>query len=321
MVKIQAIAQGNKAYANERNAGLVFVFAGATSGIGASTLEKLASMVESATFHIIGRSVSRFATQHSKLSNINPNLTIHFFEGDPSLLSDIDAFSQRIKTTSQKVDYLFLSPGLLPMAGPHYTKETLELCFALSYYSRLRLTSNLFPHLLASPRPRILSVLNGGKEKPLIEDDLGLVTRWTPTAVIAQTTTLTTLAFEHLASQHKDITFLHVYPGLVRTGIFSNLVAPQGAGVWERVKLALLRGVFGVLAWVLGANPEVAGERCAYVLTSPTYGPGVWLVNEVGDLVALSGVLSKYKESGWPEKVWGFTLGVFEAVLGKDAVV
>ncbi|KAK0725886.1 hypothetical protein B0H67DRAFT_571808 [Lasiosphaeris hirsuta] len=321
MVKVQTIAQGNKAFANERNAGLVFVFAGATSGIGSSTLERLASMVESATFHIIGRSASRFVAQHTRLSSLNPNLAIHFFEGDPSLLSDIDAFSQRIITASQKVDYLFLSPGLLPMAGPRYTKENLELCFALSYYSRLRLTSNLLPRLLASPHPRVLSVLNGGKEKKLIEDDLGLVTHWTPAAVIAQTTTLNTLAFEHLASQNKKLTFLHAFPGLVRTGIFSNLLAPQGAEVWVRVKLALLRALFRVLAWALGVEPEVAGERHAYVLTSPTYGPGSWLVNEVGDVMAPSGVVVKYKESGWPERAWGFTLGVFDAVLKRNPVM
>jgi len=54
------------------------------------------------------------------------------------------------------------------------TKEGLDRSFALFYYSRIRLIMNLLPLIRQSPRPRVLSVLNGGREKAMLDDDIGL---------------------------------------------------------------------------------------------------------------------------------------------------
>ena len=116
-MKLTAIAQANEAFANERHGGLVCVFAGAASGIGASTLEKLAPMLPSATFYVIGRLTERFSNQRATLERLNQTAKIIFFPGDVSLLSDVDAFSKAILDAEKKVDYLFMSPGRLPLAG------------------------------------------------------------------------------------------------------------------------------------------------------------------------------------------------------------
>lgn len=107
------------------------------------------------------------------------------------------------------------------------------MCFALSYYSRMRLTTNLLPLLRQSPRPRILSVVNGGREKQMRDDDIGLenAQNFTSCAAINHTTTMMTLAIEYLAENDKRITFMHAFPGLVATDNFSRLAAPESFGI------------------------------------------------------------------------------------------
>ncbi len=188
----------------------------------------------------------------------------------------------------------------------------------LSYYARMRLTSNLLPVLLASPHPRVLSVLNGGKEKAFNTTDLNLDKSWSPFAAIGQTTTMTSLAFDYLSQKNPRVTFLHAFPGLVRTDISTHLVAPAGAGFFRRVWAAVLRIVVGTLLYLFGIAPEQSGERHAYQLTSGTFQPGSWRVNEYCDVVKSVGVLGKLRGAGWPEKIWEFTLGVFERAVAAS---
>lgn len=118
MVNITAIKQSNEHFAGEHHEGLVCVFAGATSGIGASTLERMATMLQASTFYVIGRSEARFQAQHAKLSSNNSSCKVVFFEAEVSLLSDVDVVCKKIVAAEKKVDYLYMSPGLFPLNGP-----------------------------------------------------------------------------------------------------------------------------------------------------------------------------------------------------------
>lgn len=151
-------------------------------------------MLHEATIYVLGRSATRFASQRMKLESIYPGCNIVFIEVEISLLGEVDAACERIVGAERKVDYFYMSPGLIPLNGPEYTKEGLEICFALSYYTRMRLVSNLLPLLSQSQHPRVLSVLNGGKEKAIYDNDIGLAKNWSPIAVINHTTTMTTLS-------------------------------------------------------------------------------------------------------------------------------
>lgn len=189
------------------------------------------------------------------------------------------------------------------------------MCFALSYYSRMRLTSNLLPLLSQSPHPRVLSVLNGGREQPLIEHDIGLEENWSPLTVINHTTTMTSLAFEYLSASHKQITFMHAFPGWVQTDIFARMTPPESSGILWRITLATVRGVVAVAMAVFGMSTEESGERHAYHLTSGDFGPGAWRIGRLSDVVTSFGVLGRYRECGWPEKIWDYTLRVFGSVI------
>ncbi|KAH9993896.1 hypothetical protein F4779DRAFT_608440 [Xylariaceae sp. FL0662B] len=171
MVKATTIVQSNQEFSTQHHQddGVVAVFAGATRGIGARTLERMITLYRSPTFYELGRSSTRFAAQHKTLEFLNSECKIVYIETDVSLISGINFASERIKAAEKKVDYLCMSMGGLPLTGAKYTTEGLETCFAISYVSRLRPLFNLLPLLHQSARPRVLRVLNGGREKRINE--------------------------------------------------------------------------------------------------------------------------------------------------------
>ena len=338
MVKATVVRQ-NIEFNKEQDVGLVCVFVGATSGIGASTLETTVQKLQKSTFYVLGRSASRFADQRAKLESLGTSCRIVFIQAEVSLLSAVDAACKQIAVSEQRVDYLYMSPGLIPLNGPQCTclpntelafadmvpldtKEGLETCFALSYYARIRLVCNLLPLLRQSLRPRVLSVLNGGNEKALHEQDLGLDERWSPISVINHTTTMTTLAFEHLAEKNSQLAFLHSCPGLVKTDIFARLTPPESSGLLWRVTLASIRGLAAMAMLFVGMEVEESGERQAFHLTTDSFGPGMWRIDPSSEPVSAPGVLERYREGGYSEQVWEHTMGIFDTTLatGSDSV-
>lgn len=117
-MKLTAIKQRNSHFASENHEGRVCVFVGATSGIGASTLEKMLPMLGVSTIYVAGRSETQFESQSAKLESLNENCKIVFLETDVSLLSGIDAACKKISAMEKKVDILYMSAGLVPLNGP-----------------------------------------------------------------------------------------------------------------------------------------------------------------------------------------------------------
>jgi len=118
MVKAATIYQCNESFASEQHYVLVCVFAGATSGIGSGTIERIATLLngQSPTFYVLGRSEARFASQRAKLESLNPSCKLIFKQAEFSLLANIDAVCKQIH--EERVDILFMSPGLIPLNGP-----------------------------------------------------------------------------------------------------------------------------------------------------------------------------------------------------------
>jgi hypothetical protein len=55
-------------------------------------------------------------------------------------------------------------------------------------------------------------------------------------------------------------------------------------------------------------------------MTSDTFGPGTWRVDPESEVVPVdvNGVVEKYVEQGWGEKIWEQTVGVFEKALAPE---
>ena len=75
------------------------------------------------------------------------------------------------------------------------------------------------PLLNQSPSPHVVSILAGGKEAAMYEDDLPLVHNYGIISCANHGTTMNSLAFEHLAKENPKVAFLHNFPGYVDTGI------------------------------------------------------------------------------------------------------
>jgi hypothetical protein len=176
----------------------------------------------------------------------------------------------------------------------------------LSEHSHLRFISNLMSLLHRSSQPRILSILNGTKEKKIDEDDIGLEERWGIPAVVNHATLCTSLAFDYLSANdaQKRITFLNATPGFVSTDTPRTAHPSKVAGLaWW----ALISFVQIVLGWIIkyfGMAAREYGERHAYELTSDKFVLGSWRVNHLNDVVPDNAILVQYRESGWGDKVW-----------------
>ena len=116
-MKARAIIESNEMFASKHQEGAVCVFIGATSGIGWGTLRRMATMLYSSTFYVLGRSEARFASKLDQLRDLGPTSKFVFVDTQISFISGIDTACERIISTEKRVDYLCMSSGGMPFGG------------------------------------------------------------------------------------------------------------------------------------------------------------------------------------------------------------
>lgn len=290
---------------------LTAVFGGATAGIGLATLKAFAKHIPHPKAFIIGRSRAKFHPELQNLKQINPDGEYTFFETDVTLIKNIDAVCEDIKSQlagvsgNGKVDLLFLSQGFLNFGARENTIEGLDINTTLRYYGRVRFTQNLLP--IMTPHARALSVLAGGWEGKLFENDLDLETHYSFMNTMAHFTTTMTLAYDKLAEQNPEKSFLHVYPGLVDTGIVGR--HKSGLVGW------LIRLVEAVLSW-FAITPEEAGERMLHYATSEQFARGSWSLDWDGTPKAAK-ALVQAREKGMGDRIVEHNLKMFERATSR----
>jgi len=313
MVSITEVRASNASLSNNTKAATA-VFVGATSGIGLATLQAFAKHIPNPTALIIGRSESGFAPELASLHSLNPKGTFTFLEADVSLLANIDAVCERVNTVLQgkgeKIDFLFLSQGYISFAGREPNADGLDTSISLRYYGRVRFAQQLLPSL--SSTARVISILAGGKEGKIFEDDLDLERNYSVGNAAAHFGSLMTLSWDHLAArpEKEGRSFVHIFPGLVSTGLLGR--SAKGAlGVF-------LRWVVEPVLSLFVARPEEVGERMVFVATTQEgYGKGSWSLDWDGKTMEVD-VLKGYRERGFAEKVWEHNVRMFERAAGRQ---
>ena len=215
------------------------------------------------------------------------------------------------------------------------TSEGLDKKLSLHYYARMRFVANLLPQLTKASNneatedktpslSRVISVLDAGGEAPLNLTDLPLKTHYSLKNCAQHAITMNSLAMEHLASaaSHPQTSFVHSFPGIVRTRL------ARGLGSVTRLAVNALM----VLTKPWEVSLEESGERHLYAATSPRFAPGaqasgtgVSRTDDVaegsdgrlgsgfyrlaadGETFAPSRVLQQYREDGTREMVWKHT--------------
>lgn len=219
------------------------------------------------------------------------------------------------------------------------TDEGLDKKLSLHYYSRMRFLNNLLPQLtnagnsegesspkgLAGSLSRVVSVLEAGGESQINMEDLSLKQNYSLRNCAKHAITMTSLSMAELAKAHPTTSFVHAYPGIVKTGLTRDM------GLLGRtsVEVAYLL----MKPWTISLGES--GERHLYAATSPrfpplasrdvedaetgadaTKGSGSYLLNSDGSRTGSEKVWQEFRKNETGKLVWKHTLGVFESICG-----
>ena len=268
---------------------------------------------------------------------LNSDSTIHFIpSGDLTLLRNVDNVCRQIQAKEARVNLLFLTPGYLTLKGRTETAEGLDAKFSVNYYARMRFATNLMPQLNAAADSspglsRVVSVLSAGNEGKLIEDDLSLRTHFLLRQCLVHSTTMTALSFETLATKNPRTSFVHSFPGGVRSGQVKNMGSV----------FALVERLLMPLASLFMTPEGESGERHLYAATADVFAPregamegttvavgsdgkkgsGTYLVNARTDRSGNEKALNQARASGQREKVWEHTTEIFKEIIETQSGV
>ncbi|KAI0160500.1 NAD(P)-binding protein [Xylariaceae sp. FL1272] len=313
--------------------GLIALFIGATSGIGKSTLEQFAQYAVRPKVYIVARSADKIADQVTELRTRNPDAIFDVIEKDVSLISDTQDVVDYMKAREAKLDFLYNSAGFLPMSGRIDTIEGLEPSMTTRFYTKIVAANGLMSLLNAAQHPRVVSVLAGGQESPLVEDDLDLRTPGNFSLIKSstQSATMLTLCLEHLAIENPKVSFIHSFPGFVDTPLF-------GRGSSGIKNLLLTWVAMPLILSLFAMKPQEAGARALFYLTSAhfsvdgggvpvaarigdaatnTVARGVFLLNEKSLSVGDEKAMEELRTRGMDKRVWEHTMATFENALAS----
>ncbi|KAB8670394.1 hypothetical protein FH972_026307 [Carpinus fangiana] len=264
MPSLQEIQKSNSLISTSLPAGLVAVFVGSTSGIGEYSMVQFAKHARSPRIYFVGRSQESADRLQSHMKTLNPEGTYTFIKADTALLKNVDDVCRDIKSKEKAINLLFISTGTLLFGTK--TAEGLHMAASLVRYSRSRFVVNLLPELRAATSlRRVVSVFAGTKEGSVDTNDLPgwkvnlLATRGHAASSV-------TFSLEGLAKRAPDVTFIHDFPGPVK----SNLIrGGEGAIVGAMKYLAKALGPLG-----LAIPNEECGDRHVFLATSAKYPAG-----------------------------------------------
>lgn len=134
MVSLNTVRESNSQIASlfpEGTAGLVAVFAGATSGIGESTLKHFTKNVRKPKVYFLGRNENAGNRITMELKAICPEGDFTFIKVDLSLIKNVDEVCTQIKSREPHINLLFLTSGVMDLEkkGCSRTLLIIELSF------------------------------------------------------------------------------------------------------------------------------------------------------------------------------------------------
>ncbi|KAK5634787.1 hypothetical protein RRF57_010500 [Xylaria bambusicola] len=216
MVSLSTVSASNVRISSILPSNLVAVFIGATSGIGEATLKKFAQHTISPRVYFIGRSQEAADRIAAECRALNPTGQFIFRQADVSLIRNVDKVCEEIKAKEQSINLLFLSCGVASLDRSK-TAEGVHLLAAINYYARIRFITNLLPLVQrASGLRRIVGVGGGSHEDEIDRNDFPALT--IPIEKLrGHLTSLVTLGIEGVARGAPEVSFIHDYPGTVKT--------------------------------------------------------------------------------------------------------
>lgn len=217
------------------------------------------------------------------------------------------------------------------------TAEGLHYAAALAVHSRTRFIVNLLPLLQnATALRRVVSVLTATKEGPINTNDFQ---GWT-VPLMAQrghAASIATLSLESLAKKAPDVSFIHDFPGHVKSGIARGTQGPLFfvvkavsaiMGPFFRTPLVDC-GDFHVFLATRARYPASMSEDAASVVplaggvtvargTDGKSGSGIYSIDQHGESAEpkVEELLAQFRREGMVEKVCGHIEDEFDRITG-----
>ncbi|KAJ5168652.1 Short-chain dehydrogenase/reductase SDR [Penicillium canariense] len=337
MVNLTDVQSSNAQIPTALPPGLVAVFVGATNGIGEISLKEFARHARQPRAYFVGRSQEAGDRIAAECHKLNSEGQFVFIKADVSLLKSVDDVCREIQSKEKTINLLFLTCG---SALAHFdTSEGLHIFMALAYYARTRFILNLLPLLRQAPNlRRVVTVLAAGHEGPIYADDFQ--SRNVPLhGIRGHSVSMTDLMLEHIAEQAPGVSFVHDYPGAVKSGF-----GRETNGLLMKVAVTIFK-IIGPLVYI---PTRESGERHLFFATSARYPPrsgagaegvavggdvavsggtdgkigsGVYAVNWTGESAGPKSlkVLVKMRDEGMVQRLWEHTLTEFKRVTGSES--
>ena len=338
MVALTHVQSSNARIASHLPPGLVAVYVGATSGVGEISLKHFAKYARQPRVYFVGRSQDAGDRIAAECKALNPEGEFIFIKADTSLIRTVDDICSDIKSKEKAVNLLFLSTGSLVSTK---TSEGLPFGTALITYSRNRFIVNLLPLLQkATALRRVVTAFAAGKEGPVSINDFQ-AWKVSPLSARGHASSLVTISLEALAKKAPDVTFIHNFPGPVKSNL---LRGGQGAAIF--VLNIAFKAIAPMMTWY--SNQE-CGERHLFLVTSARYpagsdedatsgvpltgkvavargtdgksGSGVYSVDLDGESSGpkVEELLANFRKEGMVGKFWKHTEEEFERITGLEA--
>jgi len=254
----------------------VALFVGGTSGIGQAMAQRFAHYTKgNAHIIICGRNKATAEKIIETLPRTSDSL-YEFVECDASLMKNVVATTNSLKTRLATLNYLVLSAGYLSMDRV-MTAEGLDESMALNSYSRWKFIAELIQLLEKAKEQgqeaKVESVHSAGLGKPLIEEDLGLKKGFTFLKRMGQSSVYNDIIVQDFAERYPNLSFTHIYPGVVNTPIFGRMP-------W------IIRTIVSVtLMPLIAMSPETCAESMLYPLLSLEHQHGAFHLDEHADRI------------------------------------
>lgn len=123
MVTLDQIRSSNSKIMTALPPGLVAVFAGATSGIGETSLKQFAKNAVRPRVYFLGRSKESGNRIRTDLQKLNPKGEYIYISVDVSLLRSVDDVCREIKEKEAAINLLFLSTGTMVTGRGEIVKQ------------------------------------------------------------------------------------------------------------------------------------------------------------------------------------------------------
>ncbi|KAF4618763.1 hypothetical protein D9613_009750 [Agrocybe pediades] len=288
----------------------VAVFVGGTAGIGEGMVYTLAKHTNgNSNIIIVGRNKAAAEEILASLPPAPPGVKREFIQCDATLMKNISATTKDILSRYPKINYLVMTTGIMALGGRNETTEGIDKKLAVHYYTRWKFLHDLLPALEsaneAGEEAKVVNVHAAGKGGNIDLNDLDLKQNYSSTRMALTTPTYNDLMMESFAQRSPKLTFIHAYPGIVRTTIMATS---------ESWLLRSTSSLMVALTRPFSVSREECGEYMWHGAWSTANAPGAWRTGSLGEDL---GKKNYYGDAEQMKALWDHTVKTVEAALEK----